>query len=506
VAAAGAGNKAALLDRSKRAGLPVPTGYVLLAEAKGRLRQAPAFQRKIAVRAAFSAEDHPWESLAGFFLSKLWVDAKDAAEFNTALEEVWQSAVRRPGEFRRDILLHEMVDAHTSGAAFTERDFEDDLVNWTRGTGERLVAGDVRGYVLDLPKLRRGEASRLAPAAPAFAARVQGLLRDIRRVFGPYDWDVEWADDERTCWLLQIRPTTRPRPRDEVFVPLGCPDMLPEPLPRFHTSVISTCAPAWYGYFREFDPSLPNERLLVEVLAGRPLINASLLCDTVRMLGLPETLASSALRLSPPRPAPLEWRRMVRKRRALARLASAQFGSMARARRSARKLRASTERVPASFRDAAEQVRWFCSEVALGMFPLAAAGSLPRLLLARLPALGPLLRWQVSRVTQARELLWTAALGGWDRLRHALGALAAESGLPEGSLWLLSEDEVMRLDDGWRPPRALLFERQREMEDLAAFRLPGVLRRSDDFESYRAGGPAGETPVPEPPRPAVRPA
>jgi hypothetical protein len=48
-----------------------------------------------------------------------------------------------------------MVNAQYAGVAFTEREFEDDLVNVTNGTAEQLVAGRITGESLELPKLRR---------------------------------------------------------------------------------------------------------------------------------------------------------------------------------------------------------------------------------------------------------------------------------------------------------------------------------------------------------------
>jgi hypothetical protein len=32
------------------------------------------------------------------------------------------------------------------------------------------------------------------------------LLRGARRTFGDDDWMIEWIDDGRICWLIQIMP------------------------------------------------------------------------------------------------------------------------------------------------------------------------------------------------------------------------------------------------------------------------------------------------------------
>jgi pyruvate,water dikinase len=193
----GVGNKGTLLDRAARAGLPVPKGLILLDSAwqeslavgliiiqnntvfapdpaglvnylqlntlTHSFSETPPHPRSsvsglrssLAVRSAFSAEDRESESLAGFFTSRLFVDPTDPAQFAAALAEVWASALKQPGEFRRDVLIMQMVAAQHAGVAFTERDFEDDLINFTSGTADTLVAGEVEGKQIFLPKLRK---------------------------------------------------------------------------------------------------------------------------------------------------------------------------------------------------------------------------------------------------------------------------------------------------------------------------------------------------------------
>jgi len=456
VAAAGAGNKAALLDRARRDGLPVPPGYVLLAEAEGRLRGAPVFRRKIAVRSAFSAEDHPWESLAGFFLSKLWVDPRDRKALAAALLDVWQSAERRAGEFRRDILMVEMVDALHAGVAFTEHDFEDDLVNWTRGTGERLVAGEENGNTLDLPKLRAGDKSRLAPTAAGFAPRLQALLRDVRRVFGAHDWEIEWADDGRTCWLLQLRPMTRALRRNEAFVPARLPEILPELPPRFTTSVLASCAKDMLAWFHRFDYHFPFERKFIEVVEGRPLVNLSLARDMARSLGLPTEVEA--------------WnpRRVLRKWKTLLRLFLAPRGARAPLRRA--------NLQQASFRAAVEEIRAVHSHLAAGLL-------LWEGVLGVLEHLKPL-NWYAAYCLKERQTLIDESMRVLDRLRGSLTDMAEIAGVAGDELWMMSVEEAVRLDDGWRPSPTWREERQREMLRFSRCRLPAVVHRFDDFALY----------------------
>lgn len=573
VAAAGVGNKAALLDRARRAGLPVPHGYVLLAEADARLPYVPAFSRKIAVRSAFSAEDHPWESLAGFFLSKLWVDASDLPALEESLQEVRDSASRRAGEFRRDILLLEMVDAQRAGVAFTETNFEDDLVNWTRGTGERLVSGLVRGETLELPKLRAGERSSLPKESPLFAERLQALLRDVRRAFGPYDWDIEWADDGRRCWLLQVRPISRPPRRNEIFTSAYHKEILPDLPSRFMTGIIASCAHELFEYYRRGDPSLPSERPFIEIFEGRPLINLSLLCDMMRMLGLPTRLVTDNIGAPAGRVFPANPRRLFAKRWVLLKMGIAQLLSPGRARRAGRAILRRTETSPESFTEAVESLRWIYVRLVLRAFALTAAMSGPLMLLRRLglievwtahqrsvagalradlvdlkrrfPQLsgegfdaawavlverhghrgvyesdiarpryhespGGLLAslraaspqppsprpippialfvapfwWQASRAIRAREYLREESLRAFDRLRQSLLLLAGRIDMRPETLWMLTDEEVIRLDSGWRPSGSYLEDRRREIRSLSQCRLPDLLRRNDDVETF----------------------
>src|SRR4051812_40886045 len=149
----GVGNKARLLDLAARAGLPVPAGVIVLDDVwhaalrLGLVRREktgikvgdarrllarldlPRFARPIAVRSAFALEDAPGQSLAGFFTSRLHVDAHDGEALAAALAEVWGSAERASRTFRRDVLLLQMVAARHAGVAFNEQEHEDDLVN-----------------------------------------------------------------------------------------------------------------------------------------------------------------------------------------------------------------------------------------------------------------------------------------------------------------------------------------------------------------------------------------
>ena len=120
-----------------------------------------------------------------------------------------RSAARRDGRTSvLDVLVHGdgRGPPRLSGVAFSEPGTYDDLVNVTDGHG-RGDSSPVRW-----PDERRLELPRLEPAARRVGASGSSrLLRSVRSVSWAIEpWDVEWADDGTTCWLVQLRPITAP--------------------------------------------------------------------------------------------------------------------------------------------------------------------------------------------------------------------------------------------------------------------------------------------------------
>lgn len=409
--AAGAGNKAALLDRAARRGLPVPRGFVLLdAAVRCALREGlatlangtvtagdplalarmlglPRFAGPVAVRSAFSAEDGASESLAGFFSSRLWVGAQDYRAFVSALCEVWGSAERRPGAFRRDVLVMAMVDARVAGVAFSECEYEDDLVNYTSGTADALVSGAVAGASLLIPKLRWWERDAGGGSLPDWARRLQRLLKGVRRVFGAADWDVEWADDGVCCRLLQLRPVTRPSRRNETFTTANFKEILPDPPSRFAASLVAVASPGMFAYYRSFDRSLPAHREFVELFAGRPLFNLSLLSDLMRAWGLPTGLVTDNIGGGIERPFGLDLPRALSKGVPLLRQGVAQLRSPWTSRRARAEFLTRSERPGEDYAACLDTICTLYGQVLRAMLGVTAAMSGPLVLLRRLGVL-----------------------------------------------------------------------------------------------------------------------
>ncbi|MEM7288674.1 MAG: PEP/pyruvate-binding domain-containing protein, partial [Actinomycetota bacterium] len=363
------GAKAATLDRAAAAGLPVPAGFVI---PEGVPAPAAAPGSRVAVRSAFGAEDRPEESLAGWFETLLDVDPRG---LGAAVAEVRASAERRDGTFTRDVLVMTMVAAQHSGVAFSEPGTYDDVINVTIGTAERLVSGHDAGEA--------GAVARLEPERPGYRARLQGLLRQVRREFGDLPWDIEWADDGETCWLIQIRPVTAPTRRNEAFTIANHAEILP-PLPStLMTSVIAAAGEDLFAWYRRFDSSLPSTRPFLEVVAGRPFINLSLLEDLLRHLGLPTRLVADSIGGPPDNDRPVRPARVVRKAPVLARMGVAQVAAVAFARRNERRAAAIGTTPAGDFATALAQLHHGYVGLVTGMFPLSSAIGPPLSMLRR---------------------------------------------------------------------------------------------------------------------------
>ncbi len=193
-------DKARLLDQAAKAGLPVPPGAVLLDEffqlvlaegviaaENGRYHapdpqwlaetlfdgiRFPQMDKPVVVRAA-DASPSPQPG----------VDFTDPNQLSQSLCEFWSSA---PDNGRRDALIMEMVTRGEAGTAVTRHNDKTDHIP-----------------PLTLTQLRAWQ--RPSPKLPAHIRRLQQLLRGVRRTFGKGDWAIDWVDDGRICWLLQIR-------------------------------------------------------------------------------------------------------------------------------------------------------------------------------------------------------------------------------------------------------------------------------------------------------------
>jgi rifampicin phosphotransferase len=393
-----AGNKGRLLDQAAQTGLNVPRGVLVLDTAwdqailrglmtitEGRVRipdarklitflDLPKFERPLAIRSAFSKEDTAEASLAGYFESVLRVPADDSTAQAEAIKQVLESAERYEGRFRRDMLIMEMVDAKHAGVAFTEREHEDDLINYTEGTAEHLVSSEEAGDSFPLAKLH-GTETNLKDTDHLWQRRLQNMLKGVRRWLGNKNWDIEWADDGERCYLVQLRPITQPTRRNEAFTIANHKEILPELPSTFMTSVVESCAKDLFQYYRNFDPSLPSTRPFIEVFYGRPYINLSLMSEMMRIFGLPTRLVTDNIGGETDRVYGLNLKRMARKiiRWNLPRFAFAQINSVRHVHATTATMHDKTTNLPQSFSGLTESMRWLYTALVTEMFSLTAA-------------------------------------------------------------------------------------------------------------------------------------
>jgi phosphohistidine swiveling domain-containing protein len=221
------GGKAANLGELLAAGVRVPDGVVLTADAT----DATADQRRsllwvgagdlgngpFAVRSSGIAEDGAEHSYAGLYESVLDVSADDVAK---AAERVLASAgAARVADYRPDtngriaVIVQQMVTPAASGVALTADPINGDrgtcVITAVSGTGERLVSGAALG---DEWVVREKDATpRRLPEHAIDRRQAAQVATEARRIAAARGTpqDIEWAiDAQGALWILQARPMT----------------------------------------------------------------------------------------------------------------------------------------------------------------------------------------------------------------------------------------------------------------------------------------------------------
>ncbi len=414
--------KAALLDRAAESDLAVPAGVVVPSDVSPTEADLAALRgwfagqhiAACAVRSAFGAEDGAAESLAGWFESELHVPV---GELGGAIDRVRSSADRRDGAFRTDVLVMAMVDASRAGVAFSEPGTYDDIVNVSAGTADKLVSGEVEGDRLELPRLEQ--------AQPGWKRRLQHLLAEVRSAFGDEPWDIEWADDGDTCWIVQIRPITAAPLRDQVLTAANHAEILP-PLPStLMATAIADAGPELFDWYRQRVPGLPADRDFLHVKLGRPLINLSLLEDMMRELGLPTALVADSIGGGSGRDVPAQPVRVARSIPSLIRLGWAQIVAVVRSRRNEREVARIGTPAATTFSAFVDDLRAAHVKLVTGMFPLSSAIGPP---MSALRAAGTLHEHASRHRTITAELADAVRALGADRSPRAIADFLEEWG------------------------------------------------------------------------------
>jgi rifampicin phosphotransferase len=225
--AARIGNKAAMLGELIAAGVRVPDGVVLDAEAatlaaadREALLHAAATALggdRFAVRSSGVAEDGLDRSFAGLYETVLNVRA---SELGDAVETVLGSA--RSGlvgqydpssSIEMAVIVQNMVDAVAAGVVLTADPVTGDrktcVVTAVKGLAAPLVSGEVPG---DEWRVRDGRATPVRRIEGAIDARVAlAVTAEARRIaeMRGVPQDVEWAvGPDGSIWIVQARPMT----------------------------------------------------------------------------------------------------------------------------------------------------------------------------------------------------------------------------------------------------------------------------------------------------------
>ena len=225
--AAEVGGKAASLGELLAAGVRVPEGVVMTAEAaaltaperrwglaNGTWDLGPG---PFAVRSSGISEDGVDRSFAGMYETVLGVAPDD---LGTAVERCLASArAARVTEYERGtpgqmaVIVQRMVVPVAAGVALTADPITGDRASTTltavRGLGDRLVSGTAAG---DEWIVRDGKpTARRRPEAAIGAKEALRVAREARRIAEARGMpqDVEWAiDGDGVLWILQARPMT----------------------------------------------------------------------------------------------------------------------------------------------------------------------------------------------------------------------------------------------------------------------------------------------------------
>lgn len=240
--AAVAGGKGNTLSRLRRAGYPVPDGFVVLFTAfegdalsatardavlqAARALRASAGSSSFAVRSSAEQEDSARTSFAGAFETVL--DVSSDEDLLQAIERVRRSrhsaraasyAQARGGAASQEmaVVVQHLVRADVSGVLFTADPVTGDrgamAGNAVRGLGEALVSGEATAATFTLRKPRGTYAG--PKALGRYARQLFQLgLRLERELGGPQD--IEWAVAGGRVAILQARAITTLRPEDPV--------------------------------------------------------------------------------------------------------------------------------------------------------------------------------------------------------------------------------------------------------------------------------------------------
>jgi pyruvate,water dikinase len=318
------GQKAATLAYLKRAGYPIPRGWILppgddpqpLIESLN-----PDINRPLVVRSSAIGEDSETASSAGQYTTILNViDQENLAAAILSCQTSYNSP--NAVNYRLDrgqentamaVLIQEQIRGVFSGVAFSRDPINplslDVVIEALPGDATRVVSGRItpESYRVNLEEniiIGAGD------IPPAIIQQVANLCRQLETLDHGIPQDIEWTHDGRKLWLLQCRPITNLQP---IWTRKIAAEVIPgviRPLP-WSINRPLTCG-VWGDIFRlvldkkALDLDF-NETATLHY--QRAYFNASLLGTIFRRMGLPpeslEFLTKGAKFTKPPLTATL---------------------------------------------------------------------------------------------------------------------------------------------------------------------------------------------------------
>ncbi|BAC90631.1 glycerol-3-phosphate acyltransferase [Gloeobacter violaceus] len=294
------GPKAANLSKLKKAGLPVPGGWVLLSENTPEQLlaiAAPSPEAPWIVRSSATGEDTVANSAAGQYLSV--ADVTNPAGFIEATARVRASYdIPAATAYRRDrkiadgrmaVLVQPQIRGVWSGVVFTRDpvDGSEVLVVEALPGGAAAVVGGQRTPERAVIDRASGAVESSAIPHPILAA-LQGAALKVEGLFEGVPQDIEWTWDGERLWLLQARPVTALQP---VWTRTIAAEVIPGTIRPLTWSINR---PLTCGVWGEIFTIVLGKRAVgidfgetATLLDGWAYFNATLLGDIFLRMGLP---------------------------------------------------------------------------------------------------------------------------------------------------------------------------------------------------------------------------
>ena len=372
------GGKAVGLSLAMAQGFPVPQAFCVAADAWPHGQRLPdALRAKVlaayaslgaglvAVRSSSRHEDGHKRSWAGAFDTFLNVEGSEALV--AAIERVVASGA--PVGTGMAVVVQRMVAPSVAGVLFTKDPVSGQpsmMFEGTAGLADRLVAGDVAPWRYTLPRPLADSHAWPRPAPEGITLEDLAQLAQwgerLETHFGQ-SVDIEWAKNQESLWLLQVRPVTpggRPKSR-EVWNDSESGDFL-WTRTNFGEAVPEVMTPMTWDLMQRFLREAFSPQALCGVplygnLGGHLFANVSLMADLGAAFGVEDRLLKSNEQILGPLPSKKDRPRTGLNR---IRLMLAAFGpqwrTWRRVRRDLPRLEATLKAIPLACANATEAI------------------------------------------------------------------------------------------------------------------------------------------------------